>query len=38
MLEGGERRIDVVEFIQLADAIGFDPAAAIRVVAKTKPD
>ena len=24
--ENGERRIDVMEFIEVADAIGFDPA------------
>jgi hypothetical protein len=28
--ENGERRIDVVEFLQNADAIGFDPAAALK--------
>lgn len=28
--ETGERRIDVVEFIQIADAVGFDPAAIIK--------
>lgn len=29
-LESGERRVDVVEFIALADLLGFDAAAAIR--------
>ena len=24
-IEGGQRRIDVIEFLDLADAIGFDP-------------
>ena len=28
--ESGERRLDVMEFIEVADAIGFDPAAFIR--------
>ena len=28
-LETGQRRIDVVEFLELAEAIGFDPARTI---------
>lgn len=32
-LEGGERRIDVVEFLELAEVIGFDP---IRALAKIR--
>ena len=28
--EGGERRLDVVEFMEVAEAIGFDPAEFIR--------
>ena len=28
--ESGERRLDVMEFIEVADAIGFDPAVFIR--------
>lgn len=28
-LESGQRRVDVVEFLELADAIGFDPAKSI---------
>ncbi len=28
-IESGERRIDVVEFLDLADAIGFDPGKLI---------
>ncbi|PWB88880.1 transcriptional regulator [Methylocystis sp. MitZ-2018] len=28
-LESGERRVDVVEFLQLADVLGFDAAQAI---------
>lgn len=29
-VESGQRRIDVVEFLEFAEAIGFDPGAAIR--------
>jgi transcriptional regulator with XRE-family HTH domain len=28
-LESGQRRVDVVEFLELAEALGFDPAKAI---------
>lgn len=28
-MESGQRRIDVVEFLELAEAIGFDPRKAI---------
>jgi transcriptional regulator with XRE-family HTH domain len=31
-MEGGERRIDVLEFLALAEAIGFDPGAALRKI------
>ena len=31
-LESGARRIDVLEFLDLADAIGFDPAVALRKI------
>jgi transcriptional regulator with XRE-family HTH domain len=37
-IESGERRIDVVEFLDIAEAIGFDPAQLIhklRTSAKT---
>jgi|SRR5215213_2419520 len=30
LLETGQRRLDVVEFMEIADAIGFDAAAAIK--------
>lgn len=30
LFETGQRRIDVVEFMEIADAIGFDAPAAIR--------
>ena len=36
MLEGGERKVDVVEFIQIVEAIGFDPSKAIKPLAKHK--
>lgn len=39
-IESGDRRVDVVEFLDLADAIGFDPfiaLAAIRHVERDKP-
>lgn len=29
-VESGQRRIDVIEFLDLADAIGFDPRDAIK--------
>jgi transcriptional regulator with XRE-family HTH domain len=35
-IESGQRRIDVVEFIALAAAIGFDPANAVRKVARVR--
>lgn len=31
--EGGERRIDVVEFIAIARALNMDPARAVREIA-----
>jgi len=33
-IETGQRRVDVVEFMALADAIGFDAAEAIRQLYK----
>ena len=32
--EGGERRLDVVEFLLVGQAIGFDPARVLRQVEK----
>jgi transcriptional regulator with XRE-family HTH domain len=29
-IERGQRRVDVIEFLELADALGFDPAEAIK--------
>jgi transcriptional regulator with XRE-family HTH domain len=33
-LESGQRRIDIVEFIELADAVGLDPARTISALKK----
>jgi transcriptional regulator with XRE-family HTH domain len=33
-VESGERRIDVVELIEIAEAVGFDAAAAVRRVGR----
>jgi len=33
-LESGQRRVDVVEFLELAEALGFDPAKAISALKK----
>jgi len=30
--ENGERRVDIIEFIEIAEAIGFDPIAFIRKI------
>lgn len=32
--EGGERRLDVVEFLNVVDAIGADPARTLRALLK----
>ncbi len=34
--ERGQKRIDAVELVEIAEAIGFDPREAIKVIAKTK--
>jgi len=31
-IESGQRRIDVIEFFRIADAIGFDPIKALRKI------
>jgi hypothetical protein len=36
--EGGERRLDVVEFITVARAIGADPVVLLRALRKIAPD
>ena len=33
-LESGQRRVDVVEFLELSDALGFDPVKAISALKK----
>jgi transcriptional regulator with XRE-family HTH domain len=33
--EGGERRIDLIEFIAIARVLDFDPASAVRKIAAT---
>jgi len=34
--EGGERRLDVVEFMTVARAIGADPVALLRALSKAR--
>ena len=34
-IESGGRRVDVVEFLELAEVIGFDPYEVLRKVAET---
>ena len=34
--EGGERRLDVIEFIEVAAAIGVDPASMIALMTDTQ--
>ncbi len=36
MLESGQRKIEVVEFMAMADALEFDPTEVIRQLRKTK--
>jgi transcriptional regulator with XRE-family HTH domain len=33
--ENGERRVDVIEFLEIAQAIGFDPVGFIRKILKS---
>jgi transcriptional regulator with XRE-family HTH domain len=35
--EGGERRLDVIEFLGVAQAIGADPARILRTLQKLQP-
>jgi transcriptional regulator with XRE-family HTH domain len=35
--ERGEKRIDAVELVSIAEAIGFDPVEAIKLVRRTRP-
>ena len=34
--ENGERRVDVIEFLDIAQAIGFDPISFMRKVLKSR--
>ena len=36
--EGGERRLDVIEFLEVAEAIGFDPTDFIRRFSSSEDD
>ena len=35
-LESGQRRVDVVEFLELSEILGFDAASAMRRIQKLK--
>jgi transcriptional regulator with XRE-family HTH domain len=37
LIERGQRRVDVVEFLELAEAIGFDPVKALKAIKKARP-
>ncbi|MCW5680006.1 MAG: helix-turn-helix domain-containing protein [Xanthobacteraceae bacterium] len=37
-IESGERRLDVVEFLQLATVIDLDPHATLKIIAKIPED
>lgn len=37
-LESGQRRVDVIELIQLGEQLGFDPAEAISALSKKDSD
>lgn len=34
--ERGERRLDVIEFLDIARAVGFDPASFLKEISKSK--
>ena len=36
MVEGGQRRLDVIEFLDFAEVIGFDPRSAIKHLLSVK--
>jgi transcriptional regulator with XRE-family HTH domain len=36
-LESGQRRVDVIELIQLASILGFEPSQMVKAVAKIEP-
>jgi transcriptional regulator with XRE-family HTH domain len=35
-LESGQRRVDVIEFLELSDILGFDPCKALRTIARSE--
>ena len=35
-LESGQRRVDVVEFLELSELLGFDAASAVKLIQKIK--
>lgn len=35
-LESGQRRVDVIEFIELGSILGFDPETAVREIARLR--
>ncbi len=35
-LESGQRRVDVIEFLELSEILGFDPLQALSTIAKAK--
>ena len=35
-VESGQRRIDVVEFLQIARVVGFDPVEALRQISRVR--
>jgi cyanate lyase len=37
-VEGGQRKVDVVELLAFAEAIGFDPREAVKRLMSTKAD
>jgi transcriptional regulator with XRE-family HTH domain len=38
MIESGQRRIDVIEFIKMSDTIGFDAAEMVKTIQTLKDD
>ncbi|MBX5133294.1 transcriptional regulator [Rhizobium sp. L9] len=33
-LESGQRRVDVIEFLELSEILGFDPYNALRIISR----
>jgi transcriptional regulator with XRE-family HTH domain len=34
--ENGERRVDLIEFLEIAEAIGFDPVSFMKTIQKSR--